>query len=94
MVSFLLLVNLIEANLFPSFFHSLKQVVSIPSHSSLLRALCVFSGMVVAYSKAMFAMFLFRYLSFFLNAFLAFLEFGLSSILPCSFLCAVSSCLS
>ena len=78
--------NLIEAKSFPSSFHLLKQVVSIPAHSSRLRVFCMFVVTVAANSNAIFAMFLFRYLSFLLSAFLAFLELGLSSIRPCSFL--------
>ena len=93
-LSFSALVNLIEPNVFPSFFHDFLHVVAVPSHSRMRSGVDVWFRLIVAHSKAMLAMFRFRYLSFRLSAFLALRESGLSSILPCSFLCADSSCLS
>lgn len=88
------LVNQMEANVLPSFFHSFLHVVAIPAHSRVLSTLVVWFMRIAAYSKAMLAMLRLRYLSFRLSALLAFLESGLSSIFPSSFLWVDSSCLS
>ena len=88
------LVNLVEPNELPSFFHAFLHVVAVPSHSRTWSALAVRFRLIVTHSKAMLAMLRLRYISFRLSAFLAFRDSGLSSILPCSFLCVESSCLS
>ena len=84
-LSFSSLVNLIEPKVFPSFFHAFLHVVAVPSHSRMRSGVDVRFRLIVAHSKAMLAMFRFRYISFRLSAFLALRESGLSSMLPCSF---------
>ena len=80
------LVNLVEPNELPSFFHAFLHVVAVPSHSRTWSALAVRFRLIVTHSKAMLAMFRLRYISFRLSAFLTFRDYGLSSMLPCSFL--------
>ena len=87
-----LLVNLIEAKISPSVFHLFLHVVAIPAHSRMLSVFVMWLMSMAAYSKPMFAMLCLRYFSLFLSAFFAFLDAGLSSMFPDSFLCADSSC--
>ena len=88
------LVNLVAANVAPSVFHLFLHVVAVLPHSRALSVLVVLFVGIAANSKAMLAMLRLRYFSSPLSAFFAFLDSGLSSISPDSFVCAESSCVS
>ena len=69
-------------------------MVTIPPHSRFLSVFVVRFIETAANSKAMLAMLRLRYFSLFSKSFFAFLDSGLFSNFPSSFLCADNSCFS